>query len=935
MFTLTLPSRITTEMQLYTNMISFCDTTSQLQLSKTCNKLKFINENYRQTTTVSFPNNETQLYLDDKISVKIKTHFPNLKTLNVAAARFTTSHYANIDPLITLFQTYYPPHLEHVVISEIGPAKKEVQVRDKQKEKKSQRSRSKRREFNHKYFQSFAHSQLKSLKIIVSPSPKQASVIKSKTINSILRKSKNLRTLKLEEAFYHPGNKSFKIALSLCPRLESLTLRTSVITRGTITHLKKISHLKEINVFSSTIYPKQNKFLNFERFLCSKHEFDIEKLEILNLKIPNFLTSQQNLRTVTKLLPNLTYFSNLGFPSNLSSKSITNKGLKHLSSNCQRLSTLRLDFRKITDEGLIEFSKAASHLKKIWISNGFRLTDIGLSSLIKNCPKLQALRLEDFNNLKGLTVTSLIKRLSFNLLSLSRCSVRSIDIGDIENLLKTSKSMKHFSAWNCNGFFEGELKALKHNVPWISSSLGDLLTFDPNHDDLSKSFFDALSTLLHKNIFSFCDKNTKDRMTEVNTRYKSIIDPITKSLHLSIPDGRFANRKYIFRKLIQRLPNIETLNLATMDQPILMYNIKILKAFLRYLKDYYPKQLKHLVLGEIQGGQVPVALEQIKTNRIYDTRPVQFTNELFNTLVTSQLISLKILPYCNRTKEMSDTISFALKKAINLQSLTIENHNFDPNFEIQFCLCQKLTKLVLFNLMINPTMIEQLKMCRNITHLTMNKCLNGLLLEDFLFSEQDLDLRVLELSDTHCLNSDDSIIPASRSFLKNLTTFSKEVNCDFNDAGLLLLGFNCKNLTTLSLSGQLITNEGWIQFSKISPQLKTLRIMMAKNITLEGLCTVIRGYPDLEHLELSEFKHFSTEVFLALSETCKKFNTLNLWHCKFQDHNFQDLRNFVKSSKYLKHLKITTPDLFFGKDLRLLEEEFPHIEIKIGFSATF
>lgn len=468
MFSPTLNATIAQE--IYTKILSFSDNKAQLNLSETCHKLYDLTNIFRQTLFVSVPNSVHHHITDPSILKNVLARFPNLTTLYLGATGSRLSLYEDfiIKPVGKFLINSFPKKLRHLKISELEGNLKACIIEKDKKDGKTKDVTIEKATLNREYLKAWSHSQLLSLEIIAT-SRYRCSTITGVVVNDVLHKSKNLTSFTLCQPINDSSIEPLEIQLHECLNLQKLTLRASEVTLATVESLKKCRHLTELDVTSNT---QSRTFVDLENFLCSNHGLN---LRILNLKFPNHLLLTRNLEVFTRFNPNLRHFSNLPTLSSLAMRFITNDGLQLLSSHCRSLTSLKLDFVSITNDGLIQFSKSAVGLKKLWIINAQYINQLGLLTLINSCSELEDLTLEDFRDLNREILMNFGMRKNLKNFSLFRCSLKNIEFKDLNDFIDACKSLKHFSLSKCLDLSRTEFLSLTEPYPRVRSLFPEFL----------------------------------------------------------------------------------------------------------------------------------------------------------------------------------------------------------------------------------------------------------------------------------------------------------------------------------------------------------------------------------------------------------------------------------------------------------------------------
>lgn len=432
-----------------------------------------------------------------------------------------------------------------------------------------------------------------------------------------------------------------------------------------------------------------------------------------------------------------------------------------------------------------------------------------------------------------------------------------------------------------------------------------------------------------KNIILYCDSETITKLSQVNHLIKNtIVEISTKVLSLKIiPDN---NDELNFVRQLQQVPNIKKLGFADYEtnykskMPALSKeHSNVIRPFLSYIKDNYPKKLKHLILGElltrdeINCTRIRESLEIIESQQ---KQAVELTIECYKVLVTTQIVSLNILVNNFNDMNAEKLISSALEKAVNLTSLTLFSFHRCHKPVIRLLKCLKLEKLRLNCIGIASSTVEQLKLCDKLTSLSIVECESTNSLEEFLTSKHKLNLKVLNFDNSPI--HEENLIPIFEN-LKNLEVFSFSDFSMYNHQ-LIALGKKCRNLTELHVKTSNMTDQGLIKFVSLATKLKKLQLFNVTKKIQKGLSDLIAKSNDLEGLEFVFAKDFSNDFF-TLIKKCKKFTSLQFKHCYFSEVCLDNLRGFVRECPSLRYLEIDPCKFISNEDSLLLKKEFSHV----------
>lgn len=442
----------------------------------------------------------------------------------------------------------------------------------------------------------------------------------------------------------------------------------------------------------------------------------------------------------------------------------------------------------------------------------------------------------------------------------------------------------------------------------------------------------ALPDRIIQSIFLYCDLNTVINASEINHLLKHILQISKKILRLDI----IANNKddFNFVRRLQECPKIEKLSFADYQTnyklriPALsLDHSNVIRPFLLHIKENYPKNLKHLSLGELLPRDQIAGLPSQKSFEIQQMLAFELTKECFNVLITTQIVSLKIL-FTNFSDNDEEDILLSLEKAVNLTSLHIYSHTKYHQPVIYLSKCLKLNKIRFEGMCIASKTVKQLKLCKNLTHLSLSDCertsskaIN--LLDKFFKSEPASKLKVLNFINFSSKSLCSDSVQIFKN-LKNLEVFSYQFFC-MSDKQLLSLGKNCRKLTELSVCSSDMTEQGLEKFAEVAKNLKKLSLSRINQKRQKGLCDLIHGSSDLEDLELRFSIDLSVNLFATINK-CKKFTSLRFKTCSFSGISLDNLRDFVRDSPNLKYIGINLCEFISNEDALLLKKEFPRVE---------
>lgn len=300
-----------------------------------------------------------------------------------------------------------------------------------------------------------------------------------------------------------------------------------------------------------------------------------------------------------------------------------------------------------------------------------------------------------------------------------------------------------------------------------------------------------------------------------------------KALFLSVPFrhskccgdiNREEANTQILVDLLKRFPNIRKISFSSSYiDSFSQYNEHVLRAFILFLKNSFPRNLCSLELTEITHKGCVYEEE-------YKDELKRLNEDFFDAFKHSQILNLKINSAPFYTVIENHILTTLLQKCNNLKSFFFYaceyNSDSDEEIEIPLPHCQKLEKLKLYGLKnIGKKIISHVSRCRNITELSIDRGVSGLhKLERFLCSDHGLKLTVLDLDKTECLASDASLNLATKN-LTNLKFFARRSygtgQNQISDKGLVQLAKNCQNLNTLIFNFEHISDEGLASFLKL------------------------------------------------------------------------------------------------------------------------
>jgi hypothetical protein len=405
------------------------------------------------------------------------------------------------------------------------------------------------------------------------------------------------------------------------------------------------------------------------------------------------------------------------------------------------------------------------------------------------------------------------------------------------------------------------------------------------------------------NIHSFCDAKTHNRLSETSPRVQAIFDQERENLSIQVPedhkiwneDRKIPVAPVLLTNLLKRFPNIRSLSVADFHQ----CHKEILIPFLKFLAQNFPENLSTVRLSEIEG-------------RWGCGMPYALTQNLFRSLGHPQIKNLTISsnPHGNSciTKALL-ILTFQRYPNLNSFSFSGQKYNETPTLEIPLSICKNLEKVELNDMVkIGEETTKEIAGCSKLKELSINEIkIDPGPLERFLCSNHGLNLKILNLQETPCLLTDETLHLATKN-LPDLESFNSEQVNQFSDDGLLILAKTCKKLGCLTLCFAHITDNGMQKFSACAPQLKTLSTRNMWRITNKGIDALTSNCKELVFLNFRGLKHFNPAFLSSLVINCSNLQHLSIeWSCS-QEITVECLKEFMLAVKSLKSLKVRRCD---------------------------
>ncbi|PPD95141.1 hypothetical protein GOBAR_DD07830 [Gossypium barbadense] len=139
---------------------------------------------------------------------------------------------------------------------------------------------------------------------------------------------------------------------------------------------------------------------------------------------------------------------------------------------------------------------------------------------------------------------------------------------------------------------------------------------------------------------------------------------------------------------------------------------------------------------------------------------------------------------------------------------------------------------------------------------------------------EDLNLRFCESL------TDSGLVTLATECGKSLKSLGVAACARITDKSLEAVGSHCKNLETLSLDSEFISNKGILAIAQGCPLLKVLKLQCI-NVTDRALMAVGASCLSLEMLALYSFQQFTDEGLRSIGKGCKKLKNLTLSDCNF------------------------------------------------------
>ncbi|MBA0616472.1 hypothetical protein Godav_016516 [Gossypium davidsonii] len=190
---------------------------------------------------------------------------------------------------------------------------------------------------------------------------------------------------------------------------------------------------------------------------------------------------------------------------------------------------------------------------------------------------------------------------------------------------------------------------------------------------------------------------------------------------------------------------------------------------------------------------------------------------------------------------------------------------------------------------------------------------------------EDLNLRFCESL------TDSGLVTLATECGKSLKSLGVAACARITDKSLEAVGSHCKNLETLSLDSEFISNKGILAIAQGCPLLKVLKLQCI-NVTDRALMAVGASCLSLEMLALYSFQQFTDEGLRSIGKGCKKLKNLTLSDCNFLGD--RGLEAIATGCTELTHLEVNGCHNIGTIGLESVGKSCPYVCLLLLSSAT-